>query len=77
MDNKREAVCGIDEGEVCFVAYHGENSFGEIGRGLRNIILDKLNSAERLQKIINKGKNKNGRKLRNKRSLQLKKGTKI
>jgi hypothetical protein len=49
VQEKREAVAGLDEGEVCFVAYHGENTFGEIGRNLREIILSKINKAEKYE----------------------------
>lgn len=72
IKQEREAVAGIDSGEVCFLAYHGENSFGEIGRGLRSIILNNINKAEKYDKIIRKNKNKNGNKIKNKKSLKLK-----
>ena len=68
---KREAVAGLDEGEVVFVAYHGENTFGEIGRGLRKRVLGNINECERLQKILDRKKNKDDTRLKNRHSLKL------
>ena len=61
----RESVCGIDEGEVYFLSYHGENSFGDIGIYMRKILLKKREKISILQKIIKKETNKNGTKLKN------------
>ena len=61
----RESVCGIDEGEVYFLSYHGENSFGNIGIYMRKILLKKRDKISILQKIVKKGINKNGTKLKN------------
>ena len=72
IDTKRESVVGIDEGEVIFVTYHGENSFGEIGKGMRQIILKELGKIERMQKILARRKNRKGHKIKNRRSLQIK-----
>jgi len=69
---KRESVVGIDSGEAIFVAYHGENSFGEIGRYMRNIILKKITKIEMYQKILKRNKNKQKKKIRNKKTIRRK-----
>jgi len=66
----RESICGIDEGEVYFVSYHGENTFGNIGMYMRQIILKKLAIISILQKILTKKKNKNGSKIRNRTKIK-------
>ena len=72
METEREAVVGLDEGEVIFFAYHGENSFGEIGKGMRRIILEELGKIEKMQKILGKNKNKKGAIIKNKKKIMMK-----
>ena len=72
IETKREAVVGLDEGEVIFFAYHGENSFGEIGKGMRRIILEELGKIEKMQKILGKNKNKKGKAIKNKKRIMMK-----
>ncbi len=66
----RESVCAVDEGEVSIVTYHSENSFGHLGLNTRPTYLKKLGEISRLQKILKKGKNKKGNKLKNKSKLK-------
>lgn len=66
----RESICGTDEGEVYFLAYHGENSFGEIGTYMRKTILKERDKISMIQKIIDKRKNKDGAKLKNRTKLR-------
>lgn len=66
----RESICAIDEGEVSFVTFHAENSFGHLGLDMRKMYLKKLGEISRIQRILKKGKNKKGGKLKNKTKLR-------
>jgi hypothetical protein len=69
ITDKRESVAGIDSGEVIFVAYHGENSFGEIGKYMRRPILKGKEKIEQYEKLLRKDKNKDGNKIKNKKAI--------
>jgi putative transposase len=66
----REKVCAIDPGEATFVSYCGENTFGDIGIYMRNIITKKLNEISKMQKILRKGRNKKNEKLKNRSKIK-------
>lgn len=66
----RENICAIDPGEATFVSFCGENTFGDIGIYMRDIMLEERTKISQLQKIIKNGKNKNGKKLKNKGKLK-------
>ena len=66
----RESVVGIDAGEAVFVTYHGENSFGMIGKNIREPILNEINKIERRQRILGKNKNKKEKTIKNKKKIK-------
>ena len=68
----REEITAIDPGEKNFIYFHGLRSHGYIGKDMRYIILKLRNKISRYQKIKSKGKNKNGKKLRNKKHINKK-----
>lgn len=72
IEHKRESSKGLDNGEVITIAYHGENSFGEIGKYMRNIILKEHEKIEIMEKCLKKNKNKKGKKIKHKKSLKKK-----
>jgi len=68
--NNREAICAVDEGEVGYVTYGSENSFGHLGLNLRPIYSKAQAEISKLQRILSKKKNKQGKKLKNKSKLK-------
>ncbi len=60
----REKICAIDPGEATFISFCGENTFGDIGIYMRDRMLKERDKIGQLQKILKKGKNKNGKKLK-------------
>jgi transposase len=71
LDN-RESVCAIDPGEKNFIAFYGSQSFGYIGKDIRIPLLRIRNRISKYQKILSKNINKNGKSIKNKKSLKSK-----
>ena len=67
---KRESICAIDPGEATFISFCGENTFGDIGIYMRDKMLKERDKIGQLQKILKKGKNKDGKKIKNKGKLK-------
>jgi len=66
----RESICAIDPGEATFISFCGENTFGDIGIYMRSKMLKERDKIGQLQKILKKGKNKEGGKLKNKGKIK-------
>jgi putative transposase len=69
IQNKKE-VCSIDPGEAIFLTYYGLESCGKIGEDIRKPILKQESKIRKLTRILKSGKNKDGNKLTNKRTLK-------
>lgn len=72
--NGRKEVVAIDEGECVFLTFYSPEECGMAGADMRKPLLEIQSRIKRLQSIIGQGKNKKGKKLRNKRSLHRKIG---
>jgi transposase len=67
--DEREEICSIDPGEKVFITYYTLNGYGMIGEDIRKPILKIEKKIRRYQRIINKGKSKNGGRIKHKKSL--------
>ena len=68
----RDPVCSIDPGEKVFISTYSVFESGKIGEDIRKPILAYQSNIKQYQKVLSSNKNKNGTKLRNKRSLKKK-----
>ncbi len=68
--NNREKYAALDPGEKIFQAYYGEKSFGIIGEGLEEIILNYREKISRIRSILDKKLNRKGKKMSHKKPLQ-------
>ena len=67
--NNRNKICGLDPGEKIFMTFFSESNAGMIGKDIRKIILKHEARIRQLQRILNRMKNKKGKKLRNKNRI--------
>jgi len=67
--SNRESICAIDPGEKKFIEFVGSQSYGYIGKNMRKVILKNRNQISKYQKILSKGKNKNGKSIKNKKHI--------
>ena len=68
----RENIVALDPGEKIFMAYFGEKSFGKIGKDIRTKILIWEQKIRKLQRILSRNKNKDDKKLRNRKHIKKK-----
>ena len=68
--HNRESVCAIDPGEKNFISFYGSSSYGSIGTDIRKPLLKIRNKISRYQKILSKNINRNGKSIKNKKSLK-------
>ena len=68
----KEDIVSLDPGEKTFMAYFGSNSYGKIGDDIRIPILKIEQKIRKYQRILNKNKNKQGKKIKNKKTFKLK-----
>jgi putative transposase len=68
----RDPVCSIDPGEKIFISTYSVFESGKIGEDIRKPILAYQSNIKQYQRVLSSNKNKDGNKLRNKRSLKKK-----
>jgi len=71
IDN-RHKVIALDPGEKTFLSFYSLNSYGKIGDNMRTKIIPMQREIRKLQSAIDIGKNKKGKKLKNKSRLRKK-----
>ena len=69
---KREEYCALDPGEKIFQTYYGEETCGTIGDMIRTKILAIQNRIHKLRKVLRKNRNKNGKRIKHKKTLKQK-----
>ena len=69
--NDRKKIVALDPGEKIFMAYFSESDYGTIGDNIRIPILEYEKKIRILQRSLSNGKNKEGNKLNNKKTLIL------
>jgi putative transposase len=72
IEHIREQIVGLDPGEKIFLAYYSGNKYGKIGANMRIKILRIHKKIKYLTSILDKGINKTGKKLKNKKHLRKK-----
>jgi len=70
--NQQNEICALDPGEAIFMTYYGLDSCGKIGENIRKPILNQEAKIRKYQRILNNNKNKNGDKLKDRRSIKKK-----
>ena len=65
----RESICAIDPGESKFISFYGLQSYGYIGKDIRQPLLKIRDKISRYQKILKRNTNKKNTKLRNKKQI--------
>ena len=68
--NKREEIVAIDQGEKIFNYFYSNDTMGKLGDNMRIRILGWQKEIKKYQSIIDKKKNKAGKKIRNKKKLK-------
>lgn len=71
-DLKREEIVAIDQGEKIFNYFYSNNTTGKLGDNMRIKILDWQKKIKKYQSILDKNKNKNEKKINNKKKLKTK-----
>ena len=71
-DLKREEIVAIDQGEKIFNYFYSNNTTGKLGDNMRIKILGWQKEIKKYQSILDKNKNKNGKKINNKKKLKTK-----
>lgn len=69
----REKFAALDPGVTVFQAFYGENSCGTIGEGIKDLILKFREKISKIQSILDKNKNRKGKKIKNKKKLRKRK----
>jgi len=69
IDN-REEVVACDPGEKTFITYYSIKEYGNIGDNMRMRILALQRQIKKYQSILDKKKNKSGKRIKNKKRLQ-------
>lgn len=71
-DLKREEIVAIDQGEKIFNYFYSNNTTGKLGDNMRIKILGWQKKIKKYQSILDKNKNKDGKKINNKKKLKTK-----
>ncbi len=69
---RKQKVVALDPGEKIFQSYFSQNRFGHIGIDMRKPILKIEKQIRKYQRILKKGINKKGEKIKNKKNIKLK-----
>ena len=68
----RKSCVGLDPGESIFMTYYSNEEYGKIGDNPRKTINKLKKKSEYYQSVIDKGKNKEGKDIRNKHKIKSK-----
>lgn len=60
----RDPLAALDPGEKAFIAFHSAEKFGFLGDNIRQRILEEEAKIRRFQRILSRGKNRKGGKIR-------------
>lgn len=69
---RRKQIVALDPGEKIFMTFYSPSECGKIGEDMRNPILAVQQKIRKQQQSLDLNKNKNGKKIRNKRKLRQK-----
>jgi putative transposase len=69
---KKQEIVAIDQGEKIFNYFYSNNTIGKLGDNMRIKILSWQKEIKKYQSILDKNKNKNGKKINNKKKLKIK-----
>jgi putative transposase len=72
IEHEREQIVGVDPGEKTFLSFYSGNKYGKIGDNMRIKILKLHKQIKYFTSILDKGINKEGKKLKNKNHLRKK-----
>lgn len=70
---EREKYVALDPGETIFQAFYGEKSYGIICEGTRSVILKYREKISAIRSILDKNKNRSGKRIKSKKKLRKKK----
>jgi len=65
----RKKIVAVDPGGRIFMAYFSPDDFGFLGYEYRQLFLSELEKIAKLQRILKRGYNNHGKKIRNKKSI--------
>lgn len=68
----REKIVALDPGEKIFQTFYGTETYGYLGSDMRKPILEIEKKIRKIQRILSKGLNKRGQRIRNKKRLHKK-----
>ena len=68
--SNRNQVVALDPGEKVFMTYYSPQECGRIGHDIRVPILKEETQIRKLQRILSKGKNKEGKRLKHKNTIK-------
>ena len=61
----KDEIVALDPGELIFLAFYSLEHYGKLGDNMRVKILRILRTIQRLQSILDKNRNKKGKKIKN------------